>query len=226
MRKTTATITSIIDLKKAVLACGAVPVIVLMDLKNVMSHKVEVTGDADDSDATTEVIREIQGYILPVIALTSCPLNEASAITEDLRARGVEFSKDYLNDCNFRIGDKQVGIKDGIIFCGGENQQDVIEYVFTRRLNDFQNWTKQVVHIDSDKANCEAVRNTLTRLDKVPTSLVYSPKEKVNTQAEKLHLLSSHGFLGECRHHRGDENSRWYNTHQDERSYPFGVGFE
>ena len=225
MRNTTTTITSIIDLKTAVLACGAVPVIVLMDLENVMSHNVEVTGDADDSDATSEVIREIQGYILPVIALTSLPLNKASAIKQNLTARGVEFSKDYLDNRKFPISDKQMGIHDGIIFCDGENQQDVIEYVFEHILDDFQKTTRQVVYIDSDKANCEAVRNTLESLKKLPTSLVYSPKEKVNTQAEKLHLLSSHGFLGECRHHRGDENSRWYNTHQDERSYPFGVGF-
>lgn len=120
----------------------------------------------DKTKNIATLINQLKENDVTVIGLTARNHILTEKTLSLLDTLGVAFSSDVLKDGNFILNDKQVDIKDGVIFANGNDKGICFEQVLTlgyfqKELSSFHS----IDFVDDSERNCHAVLAAFERLN-------------------------------------------------------------
>ena len=122
--------------------------------------------DVDVNNPIAGLIQELKDNGVKVVALTARNRALTDKTLSLLSALGVYFSDDVLTHGCLLINNKQVEIKNGVIFANGNNKGTCLEHVLDKDhfVSEFSSYS-HISFVDDSKSNCDAIASSLISLN-------------------------------------------------------------
>lgn len=122
--------------------------------------------DVDSNNPTAALIQALKDKGSQVIALTARNLELTDKTLSFLEGLGVCFSDNVLRQGTLTLNERQVEVKKGVIFANGTNKGACLELLlkeghFVSTLCSY----RHISFVDDSKRNCDAIAETLTKLE-------------------------------------------------------------